>query len=102
MSRNLMFLLPTILVLALTMSGTALAGSISPADSSDNALYGQPDPFAAVQTPAGETWSAFANDQRVQEELQRASTARSPGFDRGQSAPAAGNERNYEDLYKPE
>ena len=95
MSSNQRFLVPTAVVLALTVSGAALAGSIT--EARDSALYGQPDPFAAVETTAEDAQWASANDQRLQETLQQASTVSTPGFGREQPAPTA-----HDDLYDPE
>jgi hypothetical protein len=95
MSSNLKILVPAAVVLSLTLSGATLAGSIT--EAGDNALYGQPDPFAAVETTAEDAQWASANDQRLQEALQQASTVNTPGFGREQPAPTA-----HDDLYDPE
>jgi hypothetical protein len=91
------FLTSTALVLALTASGAAFAGSATQADVRTQALYGQPDAAAAAQwTNAQSPWASVA-DQRLQSGAQRASTATAPHGDWQPVAPAS-----REDLYNPE
>ena len=44
------FLIPATLLIASTLGGAAFAGSMPQAE--NDAVYGQPNPFAAAQTPA--------------------------------------------------
>ena len=80
MSRNLKILIPLVVALATTVGGAAFAGSNNSAELYDRALYGEPNPFAAVQTPDEDTGWAAASDQRIHKETQQASTAASSGF----------------------
>jgi hypothetical protein len=87
----------TALVLALTASGAAFAGSATQADVRTQALYGQPDSIAAAQwTDQQSPWASVA-DQRLKTGSQQASTAPVP---EGSWQPAAPASR--EDLYNPE
>lgn len=88
------FLIPATLLLASTLGGAAFAGSAAHAES--EALYGQPNPFAAVKSPAA-THYAFAGhqDQRLDAGSQQASMTYVPQNrdwaqqDWAQPAPAA-------------
>jgi hypothetical protein len=102
MSRNLKILAPVVVALAMTISGTALAGSVNSADAYDRALYGQPDPFAAVQAPADNTDWASAGDQRIHKELQQANRAASSGVDWKTLFPAARGDAGYGEVHEPE
>ena len=102
MSRNLKILVPVVMALAMTIGGTAFAGSVNAIGANDQALYGQPDPFAAVQAPAGDTDWASASDQRIHKELQQASTAASSGFDWKTLIPTARADVGLGEVHEPE
>jgi hypothetical protein len=95
MSRKLMVLVPAALVLALGVSGAAIAGSADTAR--EASLYERPNPFAAVETAPELTRSATTTDQRIDTGAQRASTATFPQTDwSGQRSAERGS------LYHPE
>lgn len=92
----------TVAALALTMSGTALAGSKSQIDTVDDALYGQPDPFAAVQNTTENAGQFAADDDRLQSELQRASTKQITGSVDWESVQSNKVDAEHDGLYSPE
>lgn len=87
------FLVPMALAIALTASGSAFAGSTSDGDS---ALYGTPNPFAAIESPAlmQQAYAGY-QDPRINAESQQASMTYVSQHqdwanqDRAQPAPAA-------------
>ena len=102
MSRNLKILVPVVLALGVSLSGTALAASQTAADAYDQALYGQPDPYIAVQPPADNSGWAAATDPRIHKELQRASTAHSSAVDWRNVNPTAQGNAGYDTDQEPE
>ena len=88
--------------LALTMSGTALAGSISQIDTVDDALYGQPNPFAAVENTTANDGQFAANDERLHNELQRASMKQISGSVDWESVQSNEADAANDGLYFPE
>jgi hypothetical protein len=82
------FLIPATLLIAATLGGAAFAGTTSQAES--GSLYGQPNPFAAVQTPAHRQMASELNLGS-----QQASRAYVPQSDWQQQTPAA-NERYHD------
>ncbi|MGH6620194.1 MAG: hypothetical protein ACREF6_11665, partial [Alphaproteobacteria bacterium] len=70
------FFAPMALAIALTASGAAFAGSTGAGHS---ALYGQPNPFAAVKSPAAAQYAVAGHqDQRLSAGSQQASMAYVP------------------------
>lgn len=82
------FLIPATLLIASTLGGAAFAGTTSQAES--ESLYGQPNPFAAVQAPA---YRQMASELNLGS--QQASRAYVPQSDWRQQIPAA-NERYHD------
>lgn len=80
------FLIPATLLIASTLGGAAFAGTVPNAEA--ESLYGQPNPFAAVQTPATHQ-TASALDAGSQQ----ASLTYVPQSDWRQQIPAA-NDRH--------
>lgn len=83
------FLIPATLLLASTLGGAAFAGSAAHAE--NEALYGQPNPFAAVESPAlmQQAYAGY-QDPRLSAGSQQASMTYVPQHqDWAQPAPAA-------------
>ena len=80
------FLIPATLLIASTLGSAAFAGTVSNAKA--DSLYGQPNPFAAVQTPAMHQTASVLDAGS-----QRASLTYVPQGDWGQQIPAA-NDRH--------
>lgn len=100
MSTNLKRLVPMALVFGIAMGGTAFAGANNQTDAND--LYGQPNPFAAVQAPAEDSGWSTANDQRIHKELQQTSTAPSSGFGWRNLIPTAQEDLGHGRFHDPE
>lgn len=91
------FLIPATLLLASTLGGAAFAGSAAHAENEalyGEALYGQPNPFAAVESPAlmQQAYAGY-QDPRLSAGSQQASMTYVPQHqDWAQPAPAAHDE----------
>jgi hypothetical protein len=81
------FLIPATLLIASTLGGAAFAGSMPQAQ--NDALYGEPNPFAAVQTPTTQQLA-----YNVNMEAQQASRAYVPQGGWSSQAPAAGENQH--------
>jgi len=92
----------TVAALALTLSGTALAGSIGQIDTVDDALYGQPDAFAAVENTTGNVEQYAVDDERIHSELQRASMQQTSGSADWESVQSNKADSANDGLFSPE
>ena len=104
------FLVLTVSALTLTLSGTVFAGSISQTAIVEESLYGQPNPFsavdenlfAAVDDATSNAGQVTESDRQIHGDLQKANMAQTLGSAVWELVPSKNVDAENDDLHSPE